>query len=69
MLVMVEVVRLVIVNLGERRVAVDFMVELGIMATREVVLRGYPIYLGSKSQRLPYSFWHSVHCSVLGICA
>jgi hypothetical protein len=41
MLVMVEVVRLVIIYLGEHRVAVDFMVELGIVATlREVVLRG-----------------------------
>ena len=41
MLVMVEVVRLLIVYLEEHRVAVDFMVELGIVATlREVVLRG-----------------------------
>jgi uncharacterized membrane protein (DUF373 family) len=41
MLVMVEVVRLLIVYLQEHRVAVDFMVELGIVATlREVVLRG-----------------------------
>ena len=41
MLVMVEVVRLVILYLREHRVAVDFMVELGIVATlREVVLRG-----------------------------
>jgi uncharacterized membrane protein (DUF373 family) len=41
MLVMVEVVRLVIIYLEEHRVAVDFMVELGIVATlREVVLRG-----------------------------
>jgi uncharacterized membrane protein (DUF373 family) len=41
MLVMVEVVRLVIIYLGEHRVAVDFMVELGIVATlREIVLRG-----------------------------
>jgi hypothetical protein len=41
MLVMVEVVRLLIVYLGEHRVAVDFMVELGIVATlREIVLRG-----------------------------
>jgi uncharacterized membrane protein (DUF373 family) len=41
MLVMVEVVRLVIIYLREHRVAVDFMVELGIVATlREVVLRG-----------------------------
>ena len=41
MLVMVEVVRLVIIYLQEHRVAVDFMVELGIVATlREVVLRG-----------------------------
>jgi len=40
-LVMVEVVRLVIIYLSEHRVAVDFMVELGIVATlREVVLRG-----------------------------
>jgi uncharacterized membrane protein (DUF373 family) len=41
MLVMVEVVRLLIIYLQEHRVAVDFMVELGIVATlREVVLRG-----------------------------
>jgi uncharacterized membrane protein (DUF373 family) len=41
MLVMVEVVRLVISDLKEHRVAVDFMVELGIVATlREIVLRG-----------------------------
>ncbi|HEV7674271.1 MAG TPA: phosphate-starvation-inducible PsiE family protein [Candidatus Angelobacter sp.] len=41
MLVMVEVVRLVIIYLEEHRVAVDFMVELGVVATlREVVLRG-----------------------------
>jgi uncharacterized membrane protein (DUF373 family) len=41
MLVMVEVVRLIIIYLQEHRVAVDFMVELGIVATlREVVLRG-----------------------------
>jgi uncharacterized membrane protein (DUF373 family) len=41
MLVMVEVVRLLIVYLQEHRVAVDFMVELGIVATlREIVLRG-----------------------------
>jgi len=41
MLVMVEVVRLVIIYLGQHRVAVDFMVELGIVATlREIVLRG-----------------------------
>jgi uncharacterized membrane protein (DUF373 family) len=41
MLVMVEVVRLVIIYLEEHRIAVDFMVELGIVATlREVVLRG-----------------------------
>src|SRR5260370_26695788 len=41
MLVMVEVVRLVILYLEEHRVAVDFMVELGIVATlREIVLRG-----------------------------
>jgi uncharacterized membrane protein (DUF373 family) len=40
-LVMVEVVRLVIIYLEEHRIAVDFMVELGIVATlREVVLRG-----------------------------
>jgi uncharacterized membrane protein (DUF373 family) len=40
-LVMVEVVRLVIIYLEEHRVAVDFMVELGIVATlREIVLRG-----------------------------
>jgi uncharacterized membrane protein (DUF373 family) len=41
MLVMVEVVRLLIVYLEQHRVAVDFMVELGIVATlREIVLRG-----------------------------
>jgi uncharacterized membrane protein (DUF373 family) len=41
MLVMVEVVRLLIIYLGEHRVAVDFMVELGIVATlREIVLKG-----------------------------
>jgi uncharacterized membrane protein (DUF373 family) len=41
MLVMVEVVRLVISYLKEHRVAVDFMVELGIVATlREILLRG-----------------------------
>ena len=40
-LVMVEVVRLLIIYLQEHRVAVDFMVELGIVATlREIVLRG-----------------------------
>jgi uncharacterized membrane protein (DUF373 family) len=40
-LVMVEVVRLLIVYLEEHRVAVDFMVELGIVATlREIMLRG-----------------------------
>jgi uncharacterized membrane protein (DUF373 family) len=41
MLVMVEVVRLLIIYLEEHRIAVDFMVELGIVATlREIVLRG-----------------------------
>ena len=41
MLVMVEVVRLLIIYLEEHRVAVDFMVELGIVSTlREIVLRG-----------------------------
>jgi len=41
MLVMVEVVRLLVIYLEEHRVAVDFMVELGIVATlREIVLRG-----------------------------
>jgi uncharacterized membrane protein (DUF373 family) len=41
MLVMVEVVRLLILYLEQHRVAVDFMVELGIVATlREIVLRG-----------------------------
>ncbi len=41
MLVMVEVVRLLVIYLQEHRVAVDFMVELGIVATlREIVLRG-----------------------------
>jgi uncharacterized membrane protein (DUF373 family) len=40
-LVMVEVVRLVVVYLAEHRVAVDFMLELGIVATlREIILRG-----------------------------
>jgi uncharacterized membrane protein (DUF373 family) len=40
-LVMVEVVRLLIIYLQEHRVAVDFMVELGIVATlREIILRG-----------------------------
>jgi uncharacterized membrane protein (DUF373 family) len=40
-LVMVEVVRLLIIYLQEHRIAVDFMVELGIVATlREIVLRG-----------------------------
>jgi uncharacterized membrane protein (DUF373 family) len=40
-LVMVELVRLLIVYLREHRVAVDFMLELGIVSTlREVVLRG-----------------------------
>ena len=41
MLVMVEVVRLLVVYLQEHRVAVDFMVELGIVSSlREIVLRG-----------------------------
>jgi len=41
MLVMVEVVRLLVVYLQQHRVAVDFMVELGIVSTlREIVLRG-----------------------------
>ena len=41
MLLMVEIVRLLIVYLEEHRVAVDFMVELGIVATlREIVLGG-----------------------------
>ena len=41
MLVMVEAVRLLVIYLEEHRVAVDFMVELGIVATlREIVLRG-----------------------------
>jgi uncharacterized membrane protein (DUF373 family) len=41
MLVMVELVRLMIVYLRDHHVAVDFMVELGIVSTlREVVLRG-----------------------------
>jgi uncharacterized membrane protein (DUF373 family) len=41
MLVMIEVVRLLIVYLQEHRVAVDFMVELGIVATlREIMLWG-----------------------------
>jgi uncharacterized membrane protein (DUF373 family) len=41
MLVMVELMRLLVIYLEEHRVAVDFMVELGIVSTlREVVLRG-----------------------------
>ncbi|OLE97836.1 MAG: hypothetical protein AUG75_03470 [Cyanobacteria bacterium 13_1_20CM_4_61_6] len=41
MLVVVEMVRLVVIHLGEHRVAVNFMVELEIVATlREIVLRG-----------------------------
>jgi uncharacterized membrane protein (DUF373 family) len=41
MMVMVEVVRLLVIYLQEHRVAVDFRVELGIVATlREIVLRG-----------------------------
>ena len=41
MLVMVELVRLLVIYLQEHRVAVDFMVELGIVATlREIVLHG-----------------------------
>lgn len=40
MLVMVELVRLLMIYLQEHRLAVDFMVELGIVATlREIVLR------------------------------
>jgi uncharacterized membrane protein (DUF373 family) len=40
-LVMVELVRLLVIYLQEHRVAVDFMVELGIVATlREIVLHG-----------------------------
>jgi uncharacterized membrane protein (DUF373 family) len=40
-LVLVELVRLLLVYLQEHRVAVDFMVELGIVSTlREVTLRG-----------------------------
>src|SRR4051812_1070767 len=40
-LVMVEVLRLLIVYLEQHRVAVEFMVELGIVATlREIVLYG-----------------------------
>lgn len=40
MLVMVELIHLLVVYFEEHRVAVDFMVELGIVATlREVVLR------------------------------
>jgi uncharacterized membrane protein (DUF373 family) len=40
-LVMIEVVRLLIIYLQEHRIAVDFMVELGIVSTlREIVLRG-----------------------------
>jgi uncharacterized membrane protein (DUF373 family) len=38
---MVEVVRLIIIYLEQHRVAVDLMVELGIVATlREIVLHG-----------------------------
>jgi uncharacterized membrane protein (DUF373 family) len=41
MLVMIELVRLLVVYLRDHHVAVDFMVELGIVSTlREVVLRG-----------------------------
>jgi hypothetical protein len=41
MLVMVEVMRLLILYLEEHRVAIDVMVEVGIVATlREIVLRG-----------------------------
>src|SRR5207249_9420511 len=41
MLVMIELVRLLVIYLQEHRVAVDFMVELGIVATlREIVLHG-----------------------------
>jgi uncharacterized membrane protein (DUF373 family) len=41
MLVMVEVIRLLVVYLEEHRVAVDFMVELALVATlREIILRG-----------------------------
>jgi uncharacterized membrane protein (DUF373 family) len=41
MLVMVELVRLLVIYLQEHRVAVDFMVELGMVATlREIVLHG-----------------------------
>jgi uncharacterized membrane protein (DUF373 family) len=41
MLVMVELLRLLIVYLEEHRIAVDFMLELGIVSTlREIVLRG-----------------------------
>jgi uncharacterized membrane protein (DUF373 family) len=41
MLVMVELVRLLMIYLQEHRLAVDFMVELGIVASlREIVLRG-----------------------------
>ena len=49
MLVMVEVVRLVIIYLSEHRVAVDFMVDLGIISTlREVGCVALPSWLGSK---------------------
>jgi uncharacterized membrane protein (DUF373 family) len=48
MLVMVELVMLLVIYLQEHRVAVDFMVELGIVATlREVVLRGAVDLLGA----------------------
>ena len=40
-LVMVEIVRLLIVYLREHRIAVDFMLELGVVSVlREVVLLG-----------------------------
>ena len=52
MLVMVELMRLLVVYLEEHRVAVDFMVELGIVATlREVVLRGLSSSVGHRCSR------------------
>jgi uncharacterized membrane protein (DUF373 family) len=48
---MVELVRLLMIYLQEHRLAVDFMVELGIVATlREIVLRGVVSSPGSRSR-------------------
>jgi len=69
MLVMVELVRLLILYLEEHRVAVDFMVELGIVATlREIVLRGV-IELTWQQITALSSSSPSVRCSVSPICA